>query len=211
MKAHVIVALFVAPVICCSTAQPTDQSSGQRGIVLVTDGPRGGGYVDPGGETLGYWIYRVQVLNDSTVPVELAMDFPSDPIVMLPDPNKHPNVFLFPDEIVPDTAADVFGFGIKDVEAFLKTRPNGATSLRTTIAPGEDHFLCIGVVLPPDGVGRGELFIDGHGPDSTYYFPKGSIPATSSSGDDLNLIFGIAIDPPRYYAMLPCGRIGSKK
>lgn len=211
MNFHVISVLLVVTVMCCGTNRTTDQPGTHRGIVLRTDGPRGGVYVDPGGGTLGYWIYRVQVLNDSTVPVELTLDFPSDPITMLPHRDKHPNVFLFPEELTPDTAQNIFNFGIKGSEAFLTTRPNQPTLLRKTIQPGEDHFLYIGVVLPPDGVGRAELFVAGQGPDSTSYFPPGSIQTKTRKGDVHDLIFGIAIDPPAHYVMLHCGRIFFKQ
>ncbi|MFZ1687863.1 MAG: hypothetical protein WAU70_10600, partial [Flavobacteriales bacterium] len=201
MRAHWITLLFVVAV-SCSWTDKASHSNTPGGITLLTEGPRGGGYTDANGRALGYWIYRVHVMNYTTVPAELAMDFPGDPIVMLPDSAKHPSVFLFPDEISPDTAQDVLNFGIKGSEAFLITRPSGPTSLRTTVLPGEDHLLYIGVVLPPDGVGRAELFIDGQGPDS-FYFPEGSIPTGTKKGDEHDLIFGIAIDPPRHYAMVP--------
>ena len=76
--------------------------------------------------------------------------------------------------------------------------------------PGEDHLVYIGVVLPPDGVGRAVLFIEGQRPDSSY-FPEGSIPTGSKKGDERDLLFGIAIDPPRHYAMVPCGRFTFKE
>ena len=209
MKPHWIF-ILCAVALGCSWADKAPHSNTPGGIALQTDGPRGGGYIDPSGKQLGYWIYRVHVMNDTTIPVELAMDFPGGPIVMLPDSNKYPSVFLFPDEITPDTAQDVFDFGIAGSVAFLSTRPSGPTSLRTKVLPGEDHLLCIGVVLPLDGVGRAELFIDGQGPDSSY-FPEGSIPTGTRKGDALDLIFGIAIDPPMHYSMVPCGRITFNK
>jgi hypothetical protein len=210
MREHWITALLALSVICCGTDKPSHHPNTYRGIALQTDGPRGGGYIDPSGKVLGYWIYRVHVMNDTTVPVELAMDFPGGPITMLPDSNKHPSVFLFPDEITPDTVQDVFSFGIRGSEVYLSARPDGPTSLRTTILPGEDHLLYIGVVLPPDGVGRAELFIDGQKPNASF-FPKGSVPTGTKKGDELDLIFGIAIDPPQHYAMVSCGRIAFKK
>ena len=210
MREHWSLILFVVAVSCCWTDKPSHHPNTYRGIALQTDGPRGGGYIDQSGKQLGYWTYRVHVMNDTTVPVELAMDFPGVPITMLPDSNKHPSVFLYPDEISPDTAKDVYNFGITGGDAFLIARSSGPTSLRTTILPGEDHLLYIGVVLPPDGVGRAELFIDGQGPDSSY-FPEGSVPTGTKKGDELDLIFGIAIDPPQHYAMVPCGRIAFKE
>jgi|JI10StandDraft_1071094.scaffolds.fasta_scaffold88688_3 hypothetical protein len=44
-----------------------------------------------------------------------------------------------------------------------------------------------------------------------YSFRKDPYPPAQSRGDELDLIFGIAIDPPQHYAMVPCGRILFKK
>jgi hypothetical protein len=209
MRASWIIVLLVVAVGCSWTESST-RSNTPGGIALLTDGPRGGGFTDASGRVFGYWVYRVHVMNDTTVPIELALDFPGDPITMLPDSNKHPRVFLFPDEIAPDTVQDVHSFGITEPEAFLSTRPSGPTSLRTTVMPGEDHLVYIAVVLPPDGVGRAVLFIEGQRPDSSY-FPEGSIPTGSKKGDERDLLFGIAIDPPRHYAIVPCGRFTFKE
>ncbi|MBP6392324.1 MAG: hypothetical protein KA352_15630 [Flavobacteriales bacterium] len=209
MRAPWIIILFVAAAGCFWTDKASHPNT-YRGIALQTYGPRGGGFINANGKVLGYWIYRVHVMNDTTVPVELAMDFPGGPIAMLPDSEKYPTAFLFPDEITPDTAQDVLNFGIKGSEAFLSTRSSGPTSLRTTVLPGEDHLLYIGVVLAPDGVGRAELFSDGQKPNASF-FPEGSVPTSTKKGNELDLIFGIAIDAPKHYAMVPCGRITFKK
>lgn len=212
IKASWIIALFVA-IICCGTSKTSRDPNAYRGIILQTDGPRGGVYTDTSGEEFEYRIFRVHVLNDSTVPAELAMDFPGGPIALLPDTDKYLRVFLFPDEIRPDTVQDVFNYGITGSEDYVRTRPSGPTSLRTTVQPGEDHLLYIGVTFPShglDGLGRAELFIDGQQPTGSY-FPEGSVPASTKKGNALDLTFGIAIDPPKHYSMVPCGRIAFEK
>jgi hypothetical protein len=99
MREHWSLILFVVAVSCSWTDKASHHPNTYHGIVLQTHGPRSGGYTDANGKVLGYWIYRVHVMNDTTIPVELAMDFPGGPITMLPDSVKHPSVFLFPDEI----------------------------------------------------------------------------------------------------------------
>lgn len=208
MKASWVIALFVA-ITCCGTGRSHRYPNAYRGIVLRTDGPRGGVLTNPNGTELEYRIFRVQVLNDSTVPAELTMDLPGGPVALLPDTSTFISVFLFPDEICPDTAQDVINFGITEAEAFIRARSSGNTSLRTTVQPGEDHLLYIGVIFPPHdlgGLGRAELFMNGRTPSASF-FPKGSAPVGTRKPEDLDLILGIAIDPPRHYAMVPGGRI----
>jgi hypothetical protein len=222
MRAHWIIVLFVVAVSCSSIdkAPHSKHENTYRGIAVQTDGPRGGGYTDASGKDFGYRVFRIHVWNDTTIPAELIMNFPSDLIALLPDTAEYINVFLFPDEVTPATARDTFNFGINGSEAFLRerpssfsTRPSGPTSLRATVLPGEEHILYIGVVFPPydlDGLARAELFIKGQKPNALF-FPEGSMPTGTEDGTELDLIFGAAIDPPKHYSMIPCGQITFKK
>lgn len=212
MRAPWIIVLLVA-VTCCGTSKTSRHPDAYRGIVLRTEGPRGGVLTDPNGTELEYRIFRVHVLNDSTVPAELTMDLPGGAVALLPDTDKFISVFLFPDELCPDTAQDVINFGITSPEAFIRARSSGPASLNTTVQPGEDHLLYIGVAFPPldlGGLGRAELFIDGQKPDPSL-FPDGSVPVRVGQGKDLDLILGVAIDPPEHYVLVPCGRVAFTK
>ena len=212
MRAPWIIVLLVA-VTCCGTSKTSKHPDAYRGIVLRTDGPRGGVLTDPNGTELEYRIFRVHVLNDSTVPAELTMDLPGGAVALLPDTDKFISVFLFPDEICPDTVQDVINFGITSPEAFIRARSSWPASLNTTVQPGEDHLLYIGVAFPPfdlGGLGRAELFIDGQKPDPSF-FPDVSVPVRVGQGKDLDLILGIAIDPPEHYVLVPCGRVAFTK
>lgn len=212
MRAPWIIVLLVA-VTCCGTSKTSKHPDAYRGIVLRTDGPRGGVLTDPNGTELEYRIFRVHVLNDSTVPVELTMGLQGGAVALLPDTSTFISVFLLPDELCPDTAQDVINFGITEAEAFIRARSSGTTSLRTTVQPGEDHLLYIGVTFAPHdlgGLGRAELFIDGQKPDPSI-FPDGSVPVRVVRGKDLELILGVAIDPPEHYVLVPCGWVAFTK
>ncbi|MCB9170481.1 MAG: hypothetical protein H6597_01220 [Flavobacteriales bacterium] len=212
MKARWLLVLSLAAVLGSWTDKAADRNT-YHGITLFVDGPRGGGYADPLGRELDYRIFRVHVRNDTTVPAELTISFPGIPIALLPDTDKFLSVFLFPEGITPATVRDTLDFGIVGSKDFLRTRSPGPTSLRVTILPGATHLLCIGAVFAPDGLKgltRAELFIDGQTPDASY-FPKGSVPTSSKRGDALNLLFGIAVDPPAHHSIIPCGRITFKK
>ncbi|MBL7963653.1 MAG: hypothetical protein JNM31_07385 [Flavobacteriales bacterium] len=213
MRTHWSIVLLVLAIGCSWTDKASHHPNTHRGIALQTDAPRGGVYADTSGKEFEYRIFRVHVKNDSTVPAELAMDFPGGPIALLPDTDKYISVFLFPDDISPDTAQDVFNYGITGSEDYVRTRPSGPTSLRTTVLPGEAHILYIGVVFSPeglDGLGRAQLFIGGQKPDPSF-FPEGSVPTGTQKGNELDLTFGISIDPPEHYSMVPCGRIAFEK
>jgi hypothetical protein len=155
----------------------------------------------------------VHVVNDSTIPAELELGFPSGPITMLPDTNYSRHVFLFPEEMCPGTARDPFNFGIAGVEAFLSTWTITPTSLRRSIPAGEEHVLYIGTVRSLNGphhekggVLRAELFIEGQRPQRPY-FPEGSIPVDTRNKNELGLVFGLGMTPPKDYVLIPCGRI----
>ncbi|MBP8823844.1 MAG: hypothetical protein KBH07_09380 [Flavobacteriales bacterium] len=193
----------------CTWTGKASRSITPGDITLLTDLPRGGVFTDANGTTLGYRIFRIHITNNSTAPAGLTMDLPGGPVRLLPDTGRYVRVFLFPDDISPDTAQDTFDFGIQGSVDFLTAPPPSPTPQRRSLAPGTTRILYIGVVFEQgglEGIGRGELFIKGQRPIATS-FPEGSIPASTSKGNDLTLLFGLAIDPPKHYALIPCGRI----
>jgi hypothetical protein len=50
------------------------------------------------------------------------------------------------------------------------------------------------------------MFLAGQRPDPSF-FPVGSAPEGATTVAARDLVFGIAIDPPRHHALIPCGRI----
>jgi len=212
MRALWILALFFM-VASCGTNAPSAQPNAHPGIVIHTEGPRGGGFTDATGEQFGYGTFRVHVKNDTTVPAELSMALPGGAHELLPDSIVKITAFLFPDAMVPATARDTFNFGISGAEDFVKSMPSGPSSLKWTLQPGEEQLLYLGVIFDPDGphgTGRAQLFIEGQRPDTTF-FPAAAIPTPSDHGADLGLLFGVAFNPPHHFVMIPCGRIVLKK
>ena len=208
MKAQWFIALFIVAV-SCSWSHHASRPITPGDITLLTDLPRGGAYTDDDGSVLEYRVFRIHVSNNSAYPAEFTMDLPGSPVPLLPDTGRFIHVFLFPDAITPDIARDTFDFGIKGSVQYVDTRTKTPTSLRTTLAPGQEHLLYIGVVFSQDGLdglGRAELFIRGQHPKAAY-FPEGAIPTGTASGNGLALVFGVAIDPPKHYAFISCGWI----
>jgi len=208
MRAPWIIALG-AVVASCGTSEPSKHPNAHPGIVIQTEGPRGGGYTDGNGGSFGYGVFRIHVMNDTTVPAELTMVLPGGVIALLPDSSVKVSAFLFPAEMIPATARDTFNFGITGSEDFITSRPNEPTALKRIVQPGEDQLLYIGVVFDPDGphgYGRAQLFIAGQRPD-TAFFPENAIATRTDPMADLDLIFGVAFNPPKHYSMIHCGRI----
>lgn len=191
----------------CATREPS-LASRERRVVVQVDGPRGGELTDAAGRALGYRIFRIHVRNDGAAPFELAMDFPGGAVPLLPANDTQLDVFLFPRETSPGTAQDVMNFGIPSVDAHILARAKEPTSLRATVRPGEEQLAYVGVTFASSGQGglaRAEMLLDGQRPDPTW-FPVAS-PVVHTTGAARDLVFGIAIDPPRHHARIPCGRI----
>lgn len=127
------------------------------GVTFVTIGPRGGGYVNPAGNNIGYRIFRVQIINDSIVPIDFDINFSKDSVTLLPKSHGFVKVFLFPRSMTPDKQ-DEFDFGITGLKPFLDSVSNKPTSLKMTIQSKKEYVFYIGVLLyQTDGVVRAKF------------------------------------------------------
>ncbi len=177
------------------------------GIEIVNSGPRGGVY-NSRFKSYDYRLFRVQLRNDTASPFELNIKFPNKPTVLFPDTNQFVNVFLFPDDLTPDTVQDVYNFGIRNLESFLDSSLNKPIELMKLIKPNEVHIIYIGVITGE--LARAKLFIKGQDADSSFPAIKSDIVATNDK-TTLNLVFGLAINPPQHYSLIHCGKINFKK
>lgn len=153
------------------------------------------------------------MINDTVVPAELTINFLSDSVALLPESENYLRVFLFPDTMTPDTMQEVYNFGVTGIESFLDNELNKPTILKTTIQPEEEHILYIGVLFNTDGlVGltRAKLFINGQNINDSF-LPVNSRKTSTKNRNELDLIFGIGVDPPHNYSLIPCGHIVYKK
>ena len=177
------------------------------GIGTINCGPLGGVY-NSSTKSYSYRIFRIQLINDTICPVELNISFPGKPIALYPDTNQSLRVFLFPDELTPDTIQDVFSFGIRGLESFLDTGLNKPTSLTRLIQPKGEHILYIGFIT--DGLARAKLFINGQSPGLSF-LPVKSVVTDSKDKNSLDLLFDIRINNPQNYSLIHCGQIVFKK
>ena len=193
----------------CSCSNKSEPSATYTGITILNGGPRGGGYTDPTGKKFEFRIFRIPVINVTVVPAELTINFFSDSIALLPESDKYLRVFLFPDTMTPDTMQEVYNFGVTGIESFLDNDLDKPTILRTTIQPKQEHVLYIGVLFNSDrldGLTRAKLFINGQNIKDSF-LPVNSIKTNTKNRNKLDLVFGIGIDPPHNYSLIPCGQI----
>ena len=129
----------------------------KRGVTWVTIGPRGGNYVNPSGNKLGYRIFRIQVNNDSIRPVDLDIHFSNDSTPLLPESNGFVKALLIPHSIAPDKP-DEYDFGITGLNPFLDSASTKPTKLQTTVQPNTKFVFYVGVLLyQTDGVTRASM------------------------------------------------------
>lgn len=193
----------------CSCSDKAESSDSYAGITILNSGPRGGGYTDSTGRKFEFRIFRIPVFNDTVVSAELTIHFFSDSFALLPESANYLRVFLFPDTMTPDTMQEVYNFGVTGIESFLDKDLNKPTILKTTIQPEEEHILYIGVLFNNVGLGghtRARLFINGQNINDSF-FPDSAIKTSTKSRNELDLIFGIGVDQPHHYSLIPCGQI----
>lgn len=127
------------------------------GVTFVTTGPRGGNYVNPTGNSLGYRIFRVQIINDSIIPLNFDINFSKDSVALLPKSKGFVKVFLFPLSMTPDKQ-DEYDFGITGLNSFFDTELNKPTNMKISIPSKKDYVFYIGVLLyEANGVARAKF------------------------------------------------------
>src|ERR1043165_4825536 len=91
---------LVAFVLSCSD-EPTEKVpvSDKRSIGVQINNEMIGGliYTDPNGKQFAYRSFRPRIINDTTIPIELTINFNNDSISLLPKSNRYLRVFLLPD------------------------------------------------------------------------------------------------------------------
>ncbi|MDX1630201.1 MAG: hypothetical protein R3345_15935 [Fulvivirga sp.] len=191
-----------------TTPDTPKEYEGNSHIRILNTGPRGGVYESSAGDTFRYTVFRIQLFNDTIIPVKLDIHFPEKPIALLPDSTIVLDVFRLPDEFTPDSIQDVFNFGV-EMEDFFESGINKKSPFETSILPNEQQTLYVGILYVsniPDGRTRAKLFLEGHDKDAPY-FPVHSVEEYKVDNSPINLVYGISFDAPNYYAFIPCGSI----
>lgn len=105
-----------------------------NGIVLQNSFPKGGPYTGPTKRNFNYsyLVFFTRVINKSTTPLELAINFSADSIAIPNSPHTFVKLFLPKDTMTIDKQS-LFSYGITELESFDKP-----TSFQRTIGPDEE-------------------------------------------------------------------------
>ncbi len=191
-----------------TSIQLTENVGDFGGISILTTGPRGGRYLSSEGIDFRYTVFGIQISNDTIVPINLALDFPTKPTWLLPDSVVQLKVFLIPEKFASDSIQDAFNFGVR-MEEFFELGNDQQLTLDASIPPEQPLILFIGVLYEPElmsGVTRTKLFVEGHDHGAPFY-PVKSIERYELTTNSLNLFYGISFDPPNHHVSIPCGQI----
>jgi len=189
MKLFVFTLVTFLCLTACNSPEisPKALPDSKHGIIIKNSLPKGGSYPDSSGRVFGYRIFWTRVINDTTVPLELTINFPADSIKMEPKSNLHLRLFLLPDTMTSANESE-FNYGAKGLIPFLDTGLKKPTMLRLTLKPKEEYLFYVGALIYPDGRARAGLLIDGQ-----------------------DLVYAINISPALDSSFIPCGRIIYKK
>jgi hypothetical protein len=196
--------------IICSCSNTTSLPDAHFPVVITNNGPRGDIYTDSTGKSFAFRSFRVRVMNDTTVPLKLTINFSSDSVALLPKADRYLRVFLLPDTATPEKLYGLQAYNgafIHPLNSVLNTVLNKSTELQTIIQPEQGHYINIGTIFSPqDGLTRAGLFVNGQD-HHVQLVPIRSIKTGTRNKNELTLVFGIGIDQPHNYALIPCGKI----
>ena len=128
--------------------------------------PKGGGtYISATGQRYGYAVFWTRVVNETSLPVELNVHFPVDPIdipsnpVLSLSPDSHLRLFLPPD-VMQAEKASLYNYGIRGLESFLEKAFDRPASLKRILKPEEEiYFYVVMLSSNPGGAIRAGLVL----------------------------------------------------
>jgi len=181
----------------------------KNGVKFINTGPRGGSYINSDSTEIRYTIFRVQIVNDTIIPLNLELNFPKKTIELLPDSSVLLNISIIPDSLTPDNIQNNLNFGVIGIEEFFESELSERYMLKTSIQPNEQHIVYIGIKFASEldnGTTRSILFINGQDIVAPF-LPQKSIEINNKNPEILDLVYGIGVDPPNNYNLIPCGKI----
>jgi len=157
-------------------------------VTIINSYPKGGPYHDPSGRSYGRVVFWHRVINRSTAPIELEINFPGETYAVPPSPDSYLKLLLPPGIFTLDDL-DSFNFGASELDPFLDDNFDKPTTLRETIQPNEEVlFWTAAVSYNSGGTVRAGLVVKGQ-----------------------DLFYKISIYPHFESLLFPCGKISIKK
>ncbi len=122
-----------------------------KSLIIQNSLPKGGlKYTDPTGKIYVYAIFWTRIINETTNPLELAINFPTDSYELPSSPGNHFQILL-PSDPMTMAKEPLFNYGLIGLESFLNNSLHKSSSLKKTINPNESNSFYV-VTLADRGV-----------------------------------------------------------
>jgi hypothetical protein len=117
----------------------------EKSIIIQNSLPRGSpGYTDPTGRRFGFAIFWTRIINETSKPIEVSINFSADSFAIFSSPDSYLKFFLPPDTMTPEKERFV-DYGVR--RSFLDSSINKSSELKRTINPKKECLFYI-VLLP---------------------------------------------------------------
>lgn len=162
----------------------TIQNSYPKGGMIEPDGTQ---YIDSSGKKYGFVVLWTRIINETTTPLELNINFPADSFAIFTPADSYLKLFLPTDTLTYDKLSS-FNYGLTGLKSYLDANLNKATMLQKTIYPNEEHIFYIAALsYQAGGTVRSALILK-----------------------EQELYYRMSI-APHGYGIIPCGKIAFKK
>jgi hypothetical protein len=153
-----------------------------KAIRVYNSYPRGGAY-NSSAQKDGYRIFWTGIVNESTTPLKLTVEFPIDSFPTLTSPNAYIKALIPPDRMTLEKL-ELLDFGVTNIKSILDNGFKKPSKLEITLNPKEEYFYyTLFLFHESEGTARSALVLKGQ-----------------------DLFYRISTDsqPP---LIIPCGRI----
>jgi hypothetical protein len=134
----------------------TIQNSYPKGGMIAPDGKQ---YNNSSGKRYGFVALWSRIINETTTPVELHINFPADSFAIFTPPDSYLKLLLPTDTLTVDKLSS-FNYGLTGLQYYLDANINKATTLQKTINPNQEHmFYIVALSYNAGGTVRSGLFL----------------------------------------------------
>jgi hypothetical protein len=123
-------------------------------IIIQNSFPKGRDYYDSTGRYEGCRLFWTRIINETTSPIDLSIDFPAESFLIYNVPDAYFKLFLPPDTVSIDELS-TYSWGISDLNSFLDTDIDKSILLDRTINPNEEYIFFTGLLVPNGTVRAG--------------------------------------------------------
>lgn len=132
-------------------------------LVIHNSLPRGGGPVlNLGSKKYSYVVFFTRLVNESSKPLELSIQFPTDSFAIFRSHSSHVRIFL-PADTMTLNKINSTDFGLTNLQSLLDKKLAGSKQLKKTIPPaGEWLFYSLVLINNAQGTARSAYVVKGN-------------------------------------------------